>query len=116
MRAGAAACSWSVNTPAPKRSRPYPPMLATAPLRMAATAGVLPEYTVGSQKWKGNSPSLTLKAMKKPVLGTAGQAYGLVQVGEGNHRRDRAEDLLGIGGGGQRGGGEDPRPVETALL
>ena len=42
-------------------------MFATAPLRMAATAGREPAYTVGSQKWNGNRPSLTLNAMKKPV-------------------------------------------------
>ena len=40
-------------------------MFASAPARIAATAGGEPAYTSGSQKWNGNSPSLTLNAMKK---------------------------------------------------
>ena len=42
-------------------------MFARLPLRIAATAGRADVYTVGSQKWNGNRPSLTLKATKKPT-------------------------------------------------
>ena len=42
-------------------------MFASPPLRIAATAGPAPVYTVGSQKWNGKSPSLTLNATKKPT-------------------------------------------------
>ena len=42
-------------------------MFARPPLRIAATAGRAAVYTVGSQKWNGKSPSLTLNATKNPT-------------------------------------------------
>ena len=42
-------------------------MLARLPLNIAATTGGTAVYTVGSQKWNGKRPSLTLKATKNPT-------------------------------------------------
>lgn len=39
-------------------------MLASAPERIAATAGRVPAYTAGSQKWNGKRPSLVPNATK----------------------------------------------------
>ena len=76
-------------------------MFASAPLRMAATAGRVLAYTAGIQKWYGQRPSLTAKATNQIMCAGVIQAVAeaMAFAKSEDLPLDRLIETLGKGAG-----------------